>query len=225
MNILVIAAHPDDEIIGCGGTIARHVARGDSVDIVILAEGATARQGDTFPAELSALRTAANNAAKTVGGKPPRLFGLPDNRLDTLPLLDIVQKIEAVVDEIRPQTVYTHHIGDLNIDHRITHQATLTACRPLPGSSVKNLFAFEVASSTEWSIDGAGGAFHPNYFVDVSRHIDQLKAAVDHYRLEMREFPHSRSWKYIEAQLNFRGASVGLEAAEAFQVIRQIDAA
>ena len=222
MNVLVIAAHPDDEIIGCGGTIARHVAEGDNVDIVILAEGATSRPGENFTEELNALRNAANNAAKAVGAQPPRFFGLPDNRMDTLALLDVVQKVEAVIDEVKPQTVYTHHGGDLNIDHRIAHQATLTACRPLPGSSVKNLYSFEVASSTEWSIEGGVSSFSPNHFVDVSQHIDQLKTAVDHYQLEMREFPHPRSWKNIEAQRHFRGASAGLAAAEAFQVVRVI---
>lgn len=219
MNVLVIVAHPDDEILGCGGTIARHVASGDIVEILIVAEGATSRPGDNFSEQLNALQEAAKNAARAVGSQPPRFLGLPDNRLDSIPLLDIIQKIEAVVDEVKPTTVYTHHIGDLNVDHKITHQATVTACRPLPGSTVKSLYAFEVVSNTEWAIDSN---FKPNHFIDVSVHMDQFKTAIDYYQIEMRDFPHPRSWKNLEAQRYFRGACAGLDAAEAFQVIRQI---
>ena len=223
MNILVIAAHPDDEVLGCGGTIARHVSDGDTVHILIVAEGATSRQGDDFSEELKELRNAAHQSAAVLGAQPPRLLGLPDNKLDTLPMLDIVQLLEQAVDKIKPETIYTHHGGDLNLDHRIVHQATVTACRPLPESLVRRIYAYEVVSSTEWGTSGIDAPFHPVHFVDISSEIQRKKEAIECYAMEMREFPHPRSWQAIEAQMRFRGASAGLPAAEAFQVIRQID--
>lgn len=223
MNILIIAAHPDDEVLGCGGTMARHAAAGDSVHILILAEGATSRRDGGSSEELENLAVAASQAAAALGAEMPRMLGLPDNKMDSLPLLDIVQAIEAVIDEVKPAVVYTHHGGDLNIDHRITHQATLTACRALPGATVKKLYAFEVVSSTEWSSDALGGCFQATHFVDVSGQIEALKAAVDAYGAEMRPAPHPRSWQNVEAGLRVRGATVGLDTAEAFQVIRQIE--
>ena len=223
MNVLIIAAHPDDEVLGCGGTIARHAAAGDRVHILILAEGATSRRDGGSSEEIEKLRDAAKQAAAALGAEAPRMLGFPDNKMDSLALLEIVQPIEAVINEIEPEIVYTHHGGDLNIDHRITHQATLTACRALPGATVKKLYAFEVVSSTEWSSDAFGGLFQPTHFVDVSKHVAALKAAIDAYGIEMREAPHPRSWEILEAGLRVRGATSGLAAAEAFQVIRQIE--
>ena len=223
MNVLVIAAHPDDEVLGCGGTIARHVAAGDRVDILILAEGATSRLDGGSSEELENLGAAARQAAAALGAEAPRMLGFPDNKMDSLALLDIVHPIEAAIKEIEPEVVYTHHGGDLNIDHRITHQATLTACRALPGATVKKIYAFEVVSSTEWSSDAFGGIFQPTHFVDVSGHLIAFKAAVDAYGAEMRAPPHPRSWENVEAILRVRGATVGLAAAEAFQVIRQVE--
>lgn len=223
MNVLIIAAHPDDELLGCGGTMARHAAAGDRVEILILAEGSTSRLNGGSNQDLEDLRSAARAAAAALGAQPPRMLGLPDNKMDSLPLLDIVHKIEAVIDEVKPDVVYTHHGGDLNIDHRITHQATVTACRPLPGTTVKRLYAFEVVSSTEWASTATGGIFQPTHFVDVFGHVAAFKAAVDAYAVEMRAAPHPRSWANVEAALRVRGATAGLTAAEAFQVIRQIE--
>ena len=164
-TILVIAAHPDDEVLGCGATLARHAAEGDSVHVLIVAEGATSRDAQRNPAnrtgELTALRTAAGRAAAALGIGPPQFLSLPDNRLDELPLLDVIKPIEAAVAEFTPDVVYTHHGGDLNIDHRIVHQAVVTACRPLPGQSVRALYAFETVSSTEWSQPAFGETFRP----------------------------------------------------------------
>jgi LmbE family N-acetylglucosaminyl deacetylase len=217
MNVLIVAAHPDDEVLGCGGTIARHAAKGDVVEVVIVGEGATSRPGNTFSEKLDILRTAAKNAALAIGSLPPRFFSMPDNRLDTIPLLEIVQKLEEVVNEVRPDTVYTHHGGDLNVDHQIVHRAVITSCRPIPQSCIKRIYTFETLSSTEWSTPSIGGAFVPNRYVDISYQLNAKLSALRCYNMEMRSFPHARSLEAAEAQAHLRGSQVGMMAAEAFQ--------
>jgi LmbE family N-acetylglucosaminyl deacetylase len=224
--VLIVAAHPDDEILGCGGIVARHAAAGDRVETLILAEGATARQQtrDTSggAAEINALRDAAWAAAKVLGSEPPQFASLPDNRMDSLTLLDIVKHVEATVERLQPRFVYTHHGGDLNVDHRLTHQAVITACRPLPGAPVRGIYSFETASSTEWGSTGIDPGFRPTRFVDISDFIALKLQALDCYEAEMRPFPHARSNEAIEARARVRGAEIGVFAAEAFEVIREI---
>ena len=219
-TILVVAAHADDEALGCGGTIAKHVASGDLVYVAFLADGVTSRlesnESDHYLRE-----TAAENAQKIFGTKKYYMLGFPDNRMDSLGLLDIVQKLEKVVQEVQPQVVYTHHIGDLNIDHRITHQATMTACRPVPGSSVEEIYAFEVLSSTEWQSPGYL-PFLPNVFVDISNFVEIKEQVLEKYSEEMRPAPHSRSIENCIRQNAVRGSSVGVLYAEAFECIRYI---
>ncbi len=219
-TVLIVASHPDDEILGAGATLARHAAEGDAVHILILAEGATARPGADGASETAALRSAAEGAARAIGAAPPRLLGLPDNRLDSLDLLDVVQPIERAMAEIRPCTVYTHFHGDLNRDHGITAEAVEIACRPLPGQSVRALHAFETMSSTEWGV--AGGTFAPNLYVDIATHLDMKIRALKCYESEMRSFPHARSYEAIEALARLRGAQSGLAAAEAFVTRREL---
>ena len=220
MNVLVVAAHPDDETLGCGGTIAGHAAAGDTVQVLFLADGVGARGGHDAAAIASRNRAAAD-AATTLGAEAPRSLGLPDNRLDTVPLLDIVKPIEALVAELAPAVVYTHHGGDLNIDHRIAHRAVLTACRPLPESPVRAIHAFEVPSSSEWA--DAGDPFVPARFVDIGETFATKMAALACYGDEMRAFPHPRSSEAIEALARWRGASAGLALAEAFAVVREVE--
>lgn len=219
-TVLVVAAHTDDEALGCGGTIAKHVAQGDSVYAVFLADGVTSRPGASEQ-ELSERNAAAASAHEILGIKQSFMLGFPDNRMDTMPLLDIVQKLEQVVDELQPQIVYTHHNGDLNIDHRITHQAALTACRPVPGSSVREVYTFEVLSATEWNTPGAS-SFMPSVFVDITEHLDAKIQALAAYEMEMREAPHSRSIENTRRLAELRGSSVGVKAAEALMAIRVI---
>ncbi len=225
-TILVAAAHPDDEILGCGGTIARHAAAGDIVHILIMAEGATSRQSERDVGqardELELLRVSAQNAAETLGAEPPRFAGLPDNRLDGIGLLGIVKPMEAYVEEVKPSTVYTHHGGDLNIDHQLVHQAVMTACRPLPGSCVRNIYTFETVSSTEWADGATQEYFRPIRFVDISETLDKKLAALRNYETEMRSYPHARSYENVANLARMRGASAGVEAAEAFGVVREI---
>lgn len=225
-KVLVVAAHPDDEVLGCGGAMARHVEQGDEVHVLIVAEGATSRSpssGAGHTAELDMLRRSGRRAAEILGAGEPRFAGLPDNRLDGMCLLDVVKVIEAVVAEIAPDMVYTHHGGDLNVDHRVVHQAVLTACRPLPGESVRAIYAFEVVSSTEWAGPAIGAPFVPNHIIGLSdSHLAAKLAALGAYESEMRPAPHSRSLDHVEALARTRGLSVGLPYAEAFMVIRQV---
>jgi N-acetylglucosamine malate deacetylase 1 len=219
-RVLVVAAHPDDEVLGVGGTLARHAAEGDEVLVLILGEGATARSDQRKGADVIALMDAARSAAAIIGAAPPHFSGFPDNRMDERPLIEIVKRVEQTLDELRPTIVYTQHAGDLNIDHRIACRAVLTACRPLPGVTVKAIYAFETVSSTEWG-DGAGPPFVPTRFVDIGRFLDLKLRALDAYASEMREFPHPRSREGIVALARLRGASAGMIAAEAFMVLRE----
>jgi LmbE family N-acetylglucosaminyl deacetylase len=229
VSVLVVAAHPDDEILGVGGTLARHAAEGERVEILIVAEGATARDAARAPAaraaELEALKKSAREAAKILGAAPPRFAGLPDNRLDGVEMLDLIKPIEAVIAEVRPRIVYTHHGGDVNVDHRLVHQAVMTACRPLPDAPVRAVYAFETVSSTEWAGPGFGAVFRPTRFVDIGATLDQKLAALGCYAGELRAFPHPRSREAIAALARWRGASSGLAAAEAFEVLRDVVAA
>jgi len=226
MSVLVVAAHADDEILGCGGVIAKHADQGDDVHILIVAEGITSRD-ETRNAgarkdEISVLHEAAHNAAFALG-VPSQIFcGLPDNRLDSMPLLDIIKIIEQHLVEFAPSVVYTHHGGDLNVDHRIVHQAVLTASRPIAGSSVRKIYSFETPSSTEWSKESLGPPFVPNVFVNIEETLPRKMEALRCYDLEMRPFPHSRSYKAVEALACWRGAASGMVAAEAFMLIREL---
>lgn len=221
-TVLVIAAHPDDEVLGCGGTIAWHASRGDDVHVAIMAQGLFSR-GTPAEAEQTALREACQKANAILGVTSLECFDLPDNRLDSLDLLDIVQKVEALVQRHKPGIVYGHWSGDVNIDHRLLHEAVVTACRPQPGHPVHTLLFFEVASSTEWQIPHSAPAFLPNWFSDISQTLDTKLRALDAYAMEMRAWPHPRSLKALEHLARWRGATVGVDAAEAFVLGRRLN--
>lgn len=224
MTVLVIAAHPDDEILGCGATMARFVREGHSVHVAILGEGVTARgrhREDADPTLLDALRACSREAAKILGTGEPRLYGLPDNRFDTVALLDVVKLVEEAVEEVAPSAIYTHHGGDLNIDHRMVHQAVLTATRPVAGCPVKEVYAYEIPSATEWSF-GQFGRFVPNVFVDVSETLESKVRAMEAYEGEARAFPHPRSPEALKAIALHWGSVAGLGSAEAFELIRSV---
>lgn len=226
LNILVVAAHPDDEVLGCGGTIARHADAGDLVHILIGAEGATSRQlvrnREDATEELVALTQSAHKAGSILGAESVKMLGLPDNRLDSIDRLDLIKRIEEIIDQHQPQVIYLHHAGDVNIDHRRLHEAVVTACRPMPGQPVRRLLSFEVASSTEWQPPGSGPAFQPNWFVDITGQWERKRQALEAYAAEMRPWPHARSIKALEHLARWRGAQVGVEAAEAFYLLRQL---
>lgn len=223
-TVLVVAAHPDDEVLGCGGTLACHAKAGDRVDVLILADGVTARMrsGEGGQQELALRQRAAQAAAKAVGISMPRILGFPDNRLDAVPLLEVVKAIEICLAELHPDIVYTHHGGDLNIDHQIAHRAVATACRPVPGAVTRAIYTFETLSSTDWLSPQQSEMFSAVRFVNISETLPQKMAALRCYESEMRAFPHTRSYESIEALARLRGAQVGCAAAEAFGVLREI---
>lgn len=218
--VLVVAAHADDEVLGCGGSIARHAAAGDQVHVIFVADGVTSRPV-AEEEELARRQRATEVAGKLLGISSSYFLGLPDNRLDSVPLLDIVQPLEALIGELAPEIVYTHHYGDLNLDHRLTHQAVMTACRPQPRATVREILTFEVMSSTEWNSTGHT-PFLPNLFVDIGEHLEFKMRALEAYELEMRASPHSRSLVHLRCLARHRGNSIGVEAAEAFMVMRMI---
>lgn len=224
-SVLVIAAHPDDEVLGCGGTLIKAAAAGAEIHLAFLADGIGARHPDPAhrQAELDQRRAAARAAADILGAASIHFDDLPDNRLDSVPLLDLTQRVEALIARHRPATLFTHHAGDLNIDHRRTHQAVMTACRPQSGHPVRTLLCFEVPSSTEWQPPGSGAPFTPNWFVDIGATLDGKLAALAAYAAEVRDWPHPRSREGVASLARWRGASVGREAAEAFMLARQLD--
>jgi LmbE family N-acetylglucosaminyl deacetylase len=219
-HILVVAAHSADEALGCGGTIAKIVEKGHRVTCVFLTDGVGARLPDHLALETKSRRAAADAAGRRLGITSSIHFDFPDNRLDVVPLLDVVRAIEKVLSEQRPDVIYTHQANDLNVDHRICHQAVLTATRPQPGQCTHSIFGFEVSSSSEWSFSSAG--FTPNYFVDISDQLPIKLQALAEYGDEIREPPHPRSRSSVEALARWRGSTVGCVAAEAFTVIRQV---
>jgi len=224
-RILIVAAHPDDEILGCGGTMTRLSREGHDVYIAILAEGMSSRserREDADPQQIKHLHARAQQAADKVGGKELVLCKLPDNRLDTVPLLDVVKIVEGLVARFRPEVIYTHHPGDLNVDHGVVHRAVLTATRPMAGQGVRDVYAFEVPSSTEWSFQRLEPSFRPNVFVDVAESLETKIAALACYDTETRKFPHPRSPEALRAIATRWGSVAGLPAAEAFELIRSV---
>lgn len=217
-RVLVVAAHADDETLGCGGTMARHSDSGDSVDVMFLADGVTGRIDNKFENR----HAPALKACSVLGVNEPVFFDYPDQKLDTLSFLQIVQTIEQVIERIRPTIIYTHHGGDLNLDHRIVHQAVMTALRPMPSSLYKAVYAFEVSSSTEWSSSAIGEPFRPDHFVCIESTLDRKIEALHAYDQEMRNFPHSRSYEAVRALAVVRGSSVGFSSAEGFVTLRSL---
>ena len=221
--IFILAAHADDEALGCGGTIRQHADAGDEVAVLFLTNGVGAR---TAAGEAEAQRRAAamRTALGLLGVQHHRLLDFPDNRLDQVALLDVVQAVQSFLAGWQaPAVVYTHHPGDLNIDHQIAHRAALTCFRPQPGARPSpDIFDFEVPSSTGWHGVSAAPAFQPNYFRDITGTLPAKIAALRAYGEEMRPWPHARSLEGVEALARMRGCSVGLAAAEAFVVERVI---
>ncbi len=225
-SVAVIVAHSDDEVLGCGGTLARLAGEGRAVHVLVLADGETSRSmpsGEPVDSgRLAARSSAARKASSILGCASVSMLGLPDNRLDGIELLDLVKHVEEFVRRHRPTTVFTHHSGDVNIDHRVVHDAVITACRPQPDESVREILFFEAISSTEWRPPASAAPFNPNYFVDISATLAKKQEALQAYESEMRAFPHVRSFRAVTALAEWRGATVGVEAAEAFVVGRQI---
>ena len=235
MKILIIVAHPDDEILGMGGTILKHTKNGDDVTIAYLTTGITSRRSSNYnnspsyklsknesikiKKQILELQNDAKNSAKILGVKKTIFFDYPDNELDTVPLLKIIKTVEEVVSGIMPDRIYTSHFADLNVDHRTVFEAILTACRPT-GFPVKEIICFEILSSTEWTFSYD---FKPNYFINIENELASKIKAMKIYKNEVRKFPHPRSIENIKISAKRWGAVCGFNAAEAFQVIRKFE--
>lgn len=217
-KILIVAAHPDDEVLGCFGTVAKLIKKGYQAYTLILGEGKTSR--DNFnKKELEKIKDEILKANNVIGIDKIFIEHFPDNRFDSVNLLDIVKVVEKVKNEIKPDIIFTHFKDDLNIDHQITYKAVITATRALKNESVKEIYSFEILSSTEWNYPLS---FNPDVYFDISSTIDLKLKAMSEYRSELREFPHPRSLEGIKLNAKYLGMRVGREYVEAFKCVRII---
>ena len=227
MNILIIAAHPDDEVLGMGGTIAKHTSKKDNVSIDYLATGITSRNKNNSKKikennlkDIKKLQNDAKKSAKSLKVKNVKFYDFPDNKMDGVELLDIVKIVEKEIRTLKPERIYTNHYNDLNVDHRVVFNATITACRPSSTLSVKEILCFEVLSSTEWNFPYN---FNANYFVNIKGHIEKKIKAMKFFSGEIRKFPHPRSPENIRHAAGRWGTISGFLEAEAFELIRKFD--
>jgi LmbE family N-acetylglucosaminyl deacetylase len=212
-RVLVIAAHPDDEVLGCGGTVALHAKKGDHVTSIIMCEGESLRYGTEGVGQSEHIR----RAARTLGVCDVRPLGFADQRLDTLPLTDLIRPLEAIVKEVQPQIVYCQYGGDVNRDHQLLFQAALVATRPTAGW-VQAVYAFDTASSTEWAFPRT---FTADTWIDISETLEIKLAAMACYTSELRPYPHPRSLEALRNRALAWGNQQCLEAAEAFMTVRR----
>jgi LmbE family N-acetylglucosaminyl deacetylase len=219
MKILVLAAHSDDEVLGCGATIARLAKEGHSVIPVIICENASVRYRQEMQTNLEEW---SRRSSAILGILEPIFEQMPDQKLDTYSALDMAQRLEKIIHDVRPEIIFTHHGGDINKDHRVVFEATMVAARPLPGSKVRSIYSYETISSTEWAATDYYAKFNPNIYYDVNDTLALKLEAFSQYKTEIREYPHPRSLEAIEIRAKDWGARVGLMAAEAFQLIRTI---
>ena len=226
MKVLIISAHPDDEVLGCGGTIAYHVAKGDTVKVLYLSEGVTSRSeiGKIYDwtKEIEERETFARAAANILGFEILDFFRYPNLRMRDMSMLDIVKRIDQEIRKYSPNWIYTNHAGDMNSDHAVTFEATLTACRPRFNLSVNSIFTYEVPSSTEWGSPLLGPSYIPNRFIGIKNFMQKKLDSLSAYAYEMRSFPHPRSNEAIEALAKYRGSSCGVPYAEAFMIVREV---
>lgn len=224
-KVLVIAAHPDDEVLGCGGTIAKLSSNGVECHLLIVTDGSSSqyRDSDHLHEIIEAKKMETKGCADTLGFKFIHYGELPDMKLDKTPHIVINQVIEKVITEVQPDTVFTHFWGDVNRDHQEVYKSTLVAVRPVIGQVVKELYCYRVPSSTEWAPNKADTMFMPNFFVDIEKFAEQKYKAFACYSTELREYPHPRSIQYLREADKAAGLRVGLLAAEEFVLLRKID--
>jgi LmbE family N-acetylglucosaminyl deacetylase len=220
-NILVVVAHPDDETLGMGGTIRKHVNAGDNVFVISMTDGVSSRN-DSLSEGISERSKAANLASEYLGFVWDESYSFADNAMDQYPLLELVKCIEKTKNKIKPNLVYTHSAADLNIDHRVLAEAVLTAFRPSPNEICKEIRLFEVPSATDFGHENITGRFVPNLFIGIEETWPLKLSALQAYGSEMRDYPHSRSLEGVKNLVELRGNQVGLTMAEAFQVVRKI---
>lgn len=224
-KVLVIAAHPDDEVLGMGGTIAKMTAEGAEVHLLIVTDGSTSQYKDN-PKLLEIIeekKTETLNSSGILGIASINYGNLPDMKLDAIPHIQINQVIEHYVSMLQPDTVFTHFWGDVNSDHQNVYKSTLVAVRPVMGQVVRQLLCYKVPSSTEWTPNKPDTMFTPNIFVDIEQFAEQKYQAFAQYSTELREYPHPRSLKYLRETDISNGLQVGLRCAEQFMLLRKID--
>ncbi len=221
-NILVIVAHPDDETIGMGGTIAKHTSEGDFVNVITMTDGVSSRDKD-LEVSKDARKTSLEKVSKILGFKWVTCANFPDNAMDSVPLLTITKFIEGIKQSINPNIIYTHSGSDLNIDHRIVSQATITAFRPQPEEMWEEIRAFEIPSATDFSHKSIAAPFSPNLYINISDYWPLKLAALKEFQQEMRPAPHTRSFEGLHNLAKYRGNQSGLNYAESFEIIRRIN--
>ena len=219
MNVLVVAAQPDDEILGLGGTLSRHAAAGDDVTVLLLADHGSARYDDD---RIREVRRAARAAADILGVGEVRFGELEDQKLDARPILEVTQRVEAVLREVQPEVIYTHHRGDINRDHAVVHEATLTAARPYSAPGVRRIVCYATPSATEWAGPYPESSFLPNLYVDISEYLETKLRAMGEYPTELRDPPHPRSLEALRSHAAYWGSVIGVAAAEPFVIVREI---
>jgi LmbE family N-acetylglucosaminyl deacetylase len=210
-NILVIAAHPDDELLGCGGTLAKHSANGDVITSCIVCEGESLRGISQNNGQYT------EQAASILGIQNTIHLKLPDQKLDTIPIVDVIVKIEKIINSVKPEIIYTHHNNDVNEDHKIVFNATLVAARPLL-DYIKAIYSFYTSSSTEW---GYPRNFNPDTWVDISNYLNLKLEAMNCYKTELKSYPHPRSLKSLKYNSYHEGSKCLMESAESFMTIRR----
>ncbi|MDA1188710.1 MAG: PIG-L family deacetylase [Chloroflexi bacterium] len=224
-KVLVVSTHPGDEVLGCGGTLALHVEKGDEVRVATLGDGWTSRlmslEKGREVIDLSVLEEQSRAALKVLGVKHVEFFRFPDNRFDTVPLLDIVKSIEKVKNDYHPDVVYTNSCAGLSIDQQLTCRAVLTAFRPIPENNHAILYAYEVPASTDWNVQEQSNVFAPNTFINIERTLRKKLKAFTMMDSEVRQWPHTRSSESVENLAKIRGMTVGFRAAEAFVLMRR----
>lgn len=222
-KILIVAAHPDDEVLGCFGTVARLVKEGHEAYTLILGEGKTSRDEQRIfenkKDEIEILNSEIQKANDAIGIKKVYIESFPDNRFDSVDLLDIIKVISKVKEEVNPDIIFTHYAHDLNIDHQITYKAVITATRPMQDECVKEIYSFEILSSTEWNYPLS---FSPDTYFDISDTLDVKIQAMKAYNSELCEYPHPRSLEGIELNARYHGMRSGKQYVEAFKTIRRI---
>jgi len=218
MNVLVVATHPDDEVLGCGGVMARHAAQGDHVHVLVVTRGIPELFSKNLIKQIRQELQAAHALLKV---EHTHFMDFPAPKLDMVPHHELADGIKKVIDRICPQVVYMPHAGDLHIDHRAVHLAVLVAARPIDHCPVNQLLSYETLSETEWSPPVTENVFAPTVFVDIYAFLEIKLKAMACYMSQLKDPPHPRSLETIKALACLRGATVGLHAAEAFVLVRQ----
>jgi LmbE family N-acetylglucosaminyl deacetylase len=218
MKMLIVATHPDDEVIGCGGTAARHAVAGDEVHVLVVTRG----DPEKYPAgQVEELRRELAAAHKVMGVRDVQYLDYPAPKLDTVPRCALADAIDGVLQSLKPDMLFLPHRGDLHADHRAVHQAALVAARPNGRHRIGRLLSYETLSETEWGSPVSADAFLPTVFVNIADFLEPKLRALECYRSQLKDFPHPRSLQAVEALARLRGSTAGYPAAEAFMLVRE----